>query len=111
MDSERVNEIRARWESMTLSDVELHYEVLHLDAAVRIFIVESHGDIAFLLAENERLQAVVDAARGFVAYEDMQHDAFEALVNTWSERRKHEAIAMNAKFDALRDVLAVYDAT
>lgn len=68
MDSERVNEIRARWEAVQKPVVgELKLPPM---AAHEAFVDNADDDVAFLLAENARLNAVVEAARELLTNDD-----------------------------------------
>lgn len=60
MNSERVNEIRARWEAVqtpVVQGLKMPPMAVH-----EVFVDNADDDIAYLLAENARLQAVVEAA-------------------------------------------------
>lgn len=99
MDSERVNEIRARWEAVQKPVVQgLKMPPM---AAMEAFSDNADDDVAFLLAENARLTAVADAAREFADYIQRLHDKAD---------KKIYADDIGVGLDAYRDALAAFDA-
>lgn len=99
MDSERVNEIRAR----VSNDYGATDESVGTWLRAR-YDTQIRADIECLLAERDRLQAVVAAARGFLS-----DGIYTSLVDhpmDWAD----ESGDID-RLTALRDALAAYDAS